>query len=185
MNPALREPRALGLDLALRSTGVASSLGWCDRIRPGGPGSPNRAMCGLERLRYIVKKVRDLAADYDLAVIEGAAYGRGGQAGHDELAALRWMVRDAVDRAGIPIAMAPPTTVKLWATGSGRADKDAMISAAVTRFPLADIRSSDEADALALADLGAAWLTTDTALTDTQKRAIKGVPWPVREVVLR
>ena len=177
--------RALGLDLSLRSTGVASSLGWCTRIRPGGPGSPNRHMSGLERLRYIVGKVKALAVGHDLAVIEGAAYARGGQAGHDELSALRWMVRDIVDRSGLPIAMVPPTTLKLWATGSGKASKADMIAAAVTRYPLADVRTDDEADALHLADMGAAWLDVRLGLSDTQVRAMRGVPWPASEVTVR
>lgn len=180
-----RGVRALGLDLSLRSTGVASALGWCTRIRPGGPGSPNRHMCGLERLRYIVGRVRALAVDYDLAVIEGAAYARGGQAGHDELSALRWMVRDIVDRAGIPIAMVPPTTLKLWATGSGKASKADMIAAAVTLHPLADVRTDDEADALHLADMGAIWLAGSGPLPDHQQRAMRGVPWPASEVTVR
>lgn len=183
-DPAVREPRALGLDLSLTSTGVASSLGWCTRIRPGGPGSPNRNMCGVERLRYIVGKVKALAVDYDLAVIEGPSYGSKGGKEH-ERGGLWWMVRDIVDRAGIPVAVVPPTTLKLYATGSGKAKKTDMITAAVTRYPLADVRTDDEADALHLADMGAAWLDVRLGLSDTQVRAMRGVPWPASEVTVR
>jgi crossover junction endodeoxyribonuclease RuvC len=170
-------PRALGLDLSLTSTGVASSLGWCTRIRP--------RTRGLDRLREIVTSVRGHAKGYPLAVIEGPAYSRASQAGHDELAALRWMVRDALDRARIPIAIVAPTTLKLWATGKGNASKGDMKSAMATRFPASGLTSSDEADALALADMGAAWLTNQEILTDHERRGLRGVDWPEQEVTLR
>lgn len=180
-----RGVRTLGLDLSLTSTGVASSLGWCTRIRPGGPTSPNKNMCGLERLRYIVARVKALAVDYDLAVLEGPSYNSKGGKEH-ERGGLWWMVRDIVDRAGIPVAVVPPSTLKLFATGSGKASKADMKDAAKGRFSMADIRSSDEADALHLADMGAAWLNWMTVdLSPTQQRAMRGVPWPASEVTVR
>lgn len=179
--PAVREPRALGLDLSLTSTGVASSLGWTERIRP--------RTRGLDRLRLIVSRVRAYAdADgYHLAVIEGPAYSRGGQAGHDELSALRWMARDVLDRAGLPVVIAPPQSVKLWAAGKGNAGKGDVANAMDTRFPGLGLMAGqryDEADALALADMGAAWLRSDT-LPDHQTRAMAGATWPTQEVTLR
>lgn len=178
--PTPSAPRVLGLDLSLTSTGVASSLGWCTRIRP-------RAR-GLDRLRLIVSRVRAYAdADgYHLAVIEGPAYSRAGQAGHDELSALRWMVRDVLDRAGLPVGIAPPQSVKLWAAGKGNAGKAAVAAAMARRFPglgLLDGARYDEADALALAEMGHAWLDT-WCLSPTQQRALAGVAWPEQEVTL-
>lgn len=177
IKPLIREG-ALGLDLSLTSTGIASSLGWCTRLRPRDRG--------LERLRAIVTRVREYAKGYPLVVIEGPAYSRAGQAGHDELSALRWMVRDVLDRAGHPIAIVPPTTLKLWATGKGNASKIDMVRAMTDRFPGSGLTSPDEADALALADMGAAWLdTAHPGLSATEQRAIKGVAWPEAEVTLR
>ncbi|MFY7069611.1 hypothetical protein ACOQFV_27450 [Nocardiopsis changdeensis] len=160
----------LGLDLSLTSTGVASSLGWAERIRP-------RQLRGLERLRYIRERITGYARPYSLAVLEGPAYGRATQAGHDEMAALRWMVRDDLDRLGVPVAIIPPSTLKLWATGRGNADKVSMTKAMSARFPDVEITSSDEADALALADMGNAWATA-APLTPAQGRAVQGATWP-------
>jgi len=181
MTTSLR-PRALGLDLSLTSTGVASSLGWCARIRSAGPGSPNRHMKGLERLRYIVAKVRSLLGEYDLVVIEGPSYGSRHGSAH-ERGGLWWMVRDAVEAARIPVAVAPPSSVKLWAAGHGHATKQQVIDAMCDRYPNAVIRSSDEADALALAHLGAAWLVEEVGHTDAQRRAMSGVDWPHAHVL--
>ncbi|OLT27768.1 hypothetical protein BJF83_17445 [Nocardiopsis sp. CNR-923] len=174
-------PAALGLDLSLTSTGVASSLGWAERIRP--------RTRGLDRLRTIVGRVRGYASadHYALAVIEGPAYGHGRQAGHDELAALRWMVRDALDRNGLPVAIVPPSTLKLWATGNGRAGKGdvaAAMDARHTGLGLLVGQRYDEADALALADMGAAWLD-NWCLSPAQQRAMSGVTWPAGEVTAR
>lgn len=172
---------ALGLDLSLTSTGVASPLGWADRIRP--------RTRGLDRLRTIVSQVRAYADgdQYALAAIEGPAYSRAGQAGHDELSALRWMVRDTLDRAGLPIAVIPPSTLKLWATGNGRATKGDMATAMDARHPGMGLLSGqryDEADALALADMGTAWLN-HWLLSPVQQRAMAGVAWPEAEVTAR
>ncbi|GAB3693452.1 hypothetical protein [Nocardiopsis oceani] len=170
-------PRALGADLSLTSTGVASSLGWCTRIRPDAPGSPDRTMKGLDRLRYIVAKVGSLLGEYDLVVIEGPSYGSRHGSAH-ERGGLWWMVRDAVEAARIPVAVASPSSVKLWAAGHGHASKQDVIDAMCDRYPNAVIRSNDEADALALASLGAAWLAEEPGATDAQRRALSGVDWP-------
>lgn len=162
--------RVLGLDLSLTSTGIASSAGWCDRIRP-------RGLRGLERLRHIVAEVRSHAGGYQLAVIEGPAYSRAGQAGHDELAALRWMTRDLLDRMDVPVAVAPPACLKLWATGRGNATKLCVRDAMAAVYPAAAIASSDEADALALASMGAAWWSR-ASLADPQQRSLLGTAWP-------
>lgn len=47
---------------------------------------------------------------------------------------------------GRPLLEAPPSSVKLWATGSGRADKSAMVAAAARRYGVQV--GDDEADAL-------------------------------------
>ena len=168
-------PRVIGLDLSLTSSGVASSLGWTDTIRP-------KKILGLDRLRMIVDAVRTYTSGYDLVVIEGPSFGHSGFRQHEELVALRWMVRDVVDRQQVPFAIVPPATLKLYATGRGNATKNDMAQAMDQAYPgrtpgfLAG-RRFDEADALALADMGAAYLT-NASLTAAQTRAIATVQWP-------
>ena len=109
-------PRVIGLDLSLTSSGVASSLGWTDTIRP-------KKIRGLDRLRMIVDAVRTYTSGYDLVVLEGPSFGHSGFRQHEELVALRWMVRDVVDRQQVPFAIVPPATLKLYAVGKGNAKK--------------------------------------------------------------
>lgn len=164
--------RVLGLDLSLTSTGVASDLGWTDRIRPGD-------LRGLERLRYITRTIGDYARTgrYRLAVLEGPSYGSRYGSPH-ERGGLWWMVYDLLDRHEIPVAVAPPTCLKLWATGSGAASKTAVLDSMLRRYPHAEITTSDEADALALAEMGAAWRQAWCLTNAAQRRALDGVAWP-------
>lgn len=168
-------PRVIGLDLSLTSSGVASSLGWTDTIR-------TTKLRGLDRLRKITTDVRAYATGYTLAVIEGPSYGHSGFRQHEELVALRWMVRDMLDHADVPFTLVPPATLKLWATGKGNATKNDMAAAMDERHPghtpgfLAGQRY-DEADALALAEMGAAHLSGG-GLSATQERAMAKVVWP-------
>lgn len=168
-------PRVIGLDLSLTSSGVASSLGWTDTIRP-------KKIRGLDRLRMILSSVRAYTSGYDLVVIEGPSFGHTGFRQHEELVALRWMIRDVVDRQQVPFVVVPPATLKLYATGRGNAKKNDMAQAMDKAYPgrtpgFLDGRRFDEADALALADMGAAYLT-NASLTAAQQRAMATVQWP-------
>jgi Holliday junction resolvasome RuvABC endonuclease subunit len=73
--------------------------------------------------------------------------------GYHERAGLWWMIVHRLWRLGIPVAIASPANVKLFATGKGNAAKDRVLAAAVRKFP--EIESNDEADALCCAALGA------------------------------
>jgi Holliday junction resolvasome RuvABC endonuclease subunit len=68
------------------------------------------------------------------------------------LAAAQAAVLIACDRVGIVPVMLAPSQLKLWATGDGRADKNAMIAAARCRGYRGD--HPDEADAWLLAAWG-------------------------------
>src|SRR5699024_12232855 len=91
-------PRVIGLDLSLTSSGVASSLGWTDTIRP-------KKIRGLERLRMILESVRAYTSGYDLVVLEGPSFGHSGFRQHEELVALRGMSRDVVARQQVTFAI--------------------------------------------------------------------------------
>lgn len=58
-----------------------------------------------------------------------------------------WCEDRAVPYTGIPVG-----TVKKLATGSGRADKEAMVLAAQRRWPEADVTDDNQADALWIAE---------------------------------
>lgn len=162
------QPRVIGLDLSLTSTGVAGN-GWTDRIK---------TKCrGHMRLDVIVDNILDFVRHADLVVVEGPSYGSTGSSYH-ELAGLWWLVTHNLWVHGIPFAVAAPGQVKRYATGKGNADKDVVIRQVARRFPWFE-GGNDEADALILAAMGADQLGHPiAAMPETHRKALKSVEWP-------
>lgn len=111
------------------------------------------------RLSRITGVVCAFAEEADHVVIEDGVYHRVG-GGHEELAALRLMVRSELWFRGVPFTMVRPSTLKLYTTGSGTASKDEMVSAVDGRHGTLyeSVRKAhgryDMADATALAAMG-------------------------------
>jgi Holliday junction resolvasome RuvABC endonuclease subunit len=153
--------RVVGADLSLRSTGISDG-----RFHIQFPTSAGLPM--EERLDAIVREVMSFVRSgvthvFDhpasLVVIEDGATSRTGP-GHEELAALRYMVRVKLWAEGYPFALVRPNTLKAYTTGNGSASKDDMVAALDLRYgtSLALAPKSygryDRADALALAAMG-------------------------------
>jgi crossover junction endodeoxyribonuclease RuvC len=80
---------------------------------------------------------------------------------------------------GVPVAMVPPSTLKVYATGSGAADKDAMLKAARGMWPDVDIEDDNSADALLLAAMGARYLGHPCDDVPAERWAsLDGAEWP-------
>lgn len=168
--------KVIGIDPSLTSTGVASPLGWTEAIK-------TKKLRGLPRLRSILDELRTYTLGATLVVIEGPSYGHAGFRQHEELVALRWMIYDLLDRADTPCVLVPPSSLKLWATGKGNASKED-VAAAMDRRHNGEFLAKkrfDEADALALAEMGAGWLN-NWCLSPERQRAMAGVEWPELEV---
>lgn len=179
----------VGIDLSLTATGVAV-------IATGGEGSPIQGqyvvstvkskpsdspsvLTRLARMQRITKSVVDHCLHADLVVVEGPSFAsRNGQA-HDR-AGLWWMVTDAIVEEGIDLAVCPPSSRMKYATGKGNASKDAVLAAAIRRYPDAEISNNNEADAFVLAAMGARWLGAqiEPTLPMTHLTAMGGVAWP-------
>ncbi len=128
----------LGLDLSLTSTGVAH----CD----GSSSTWNVKLLGVNRLISLRDRLVGLLDDpVDLVVLEGYAFGRPHHACH--LGELGGVIRVTLHEAGVPWAVIPPASLKLYATGRGNASKEEMLVAAVRRLGYQG-SSNDEADAL-------------------------------------
>lgn len=90
--------------------------------------------------------------------------------------AWAWTTRaeELASRRGIEFRQVAATTVKLWATGSGAADKEAMRAAAIRRAGLTGIEAAlltyDEADAICLALYAAAGFPTTETQAERKKR---------------
>jgi crossover junction endodeoxyribonuclease RuvC len=93
----------------------------------------------------------------DLVVIEHLSFGSHGSATRD-LAGLWWLIVRMLDQYDMPLGVVAPGTLKRWATGNGNADKREVAAAMIQRWPGTSFRSTDEADALALASIGLHYL---------------------------
>lgn len=169
--------RVVGIDPSLTATGVATVLirsgtppeatvTGCDSISPG-------KLRDLERIQYLLHQVRVWASNADLAVMEGPSYNSVTGSQH-ERGGLWWMLLERLTAWGVPVAVVPPTSREKYATGKGGCGKDAVLAAAVRRYPDAPITSNDEADAVVLAAMGARWagVPLETSITKPQLEAM-------------
>ncbi|MFF9200005.1 hypothetical protein ACF09L_32840 [Streptomyces sp. NPDC014779] len=165
-------PLVIGLDLSLTSTGIAGES-WTDRIRTKTRGDM--------RLHYLVGQVATFIRAADLVVLEGPSYGHGAMAGHEDLAGLRVLVRQYCHRHQIPYAVIPPSTLKLYATGYGKASKGEVRSAVADRYGVHTEGAAryDEADAYVAMAAGMDWLGYQLApVPERAAKALAGVTWP-------
>ena len=168
----------IGLDLSLTSTGVAG-VGWTDRIRT--------RLRGDERLDHIAEQVRDYLRPADLVVLEGPSFGHGAMAGHEDLAGLRVLVRLYCHGHGIPYAVVPPSSLKLYVTGRGNSGKGEVRTAIAERYGIHTEGPAryDEADAYGLVAAAHDWLGHPLApVPDRQRAALDGCQWPDPEAVI-
>lgn len=187
----MTQRRVVGLDLSLTSTGVSDGhTHHAFRTTP--------EQCIEERLDIQTQLATDFvfcqgqwAGQWDrgllradLVVIEGPSYGSRGP-GHEELAALRYMVRTRLHKARIPFAIFPPSVLKLYTTGTGRASKHQMVAAVrerhgvdMTQYKVKDGRY-DMADAYALAAMGYARIGQPLPTTGpAPDKYMKSLFWP-------
>lgn len=135
--------------------------------------------------------VRQASPDTMLAVIERTAYGAQQAQSGDQRSGVWWLVATALVRHGVPLAVVANNTSKKYLTGSGRASKADVHAAVLACYPRRPRRpelramAQDEADAAALAILGADWAGWPGPYLDGRRGsgwARAGV-WPRREDV--
>lgn len=186
----------LGIDQSLQSTGVCMFVdSTCAETR----ALAFPSVTGLDRLAFILQGVRDVidagggAGSFELAVLEGYAYGGTGMTFH--LAELGGLLRWHLAREwGIPYIVVPPSTLKKFVTGNGRADKVQMCEVARLVYDRDFLKTSwsrrkgtpkpddwgqkdehwrdDEADAFFLANVGAFYNGTWDRVATLDQRAI-------------
>lgn len=115
----------LGIDPSLTSTGVCISrynlAYYTEVIRS------DKDQDTYTRINYIVDKIFDIAVRYEpeKIVIEGVAFGGVGNATRD-LAGLHYMLACSLKLVYDDVIIVPPTSLKKFATGSGKAKKQDM-----------------------------------------------------------
>ncbi len=177
-----------GVDPSLSSTGIAILGEGAQMFRrvqskPSGDELAPR----LDRLRRqavnVIRAIERAAYDDGLAleviVVEGPAYGVTTQMSH-MLAGFWWLLVHGLAQVA-PVAVAQPTTLKKFATGTGRAEKDEVLAAAIAAFPGAGIRNNDVADASVLAAMGAVHVGVEFGggFAPSGRDSVKAVRWPL------
>lgn len=184
--------RILGIDTSLTSTGVAvlthgpfgvtvttHTVDTAPPKRAKGDKTPVTVTERWQRLRTI----RDLGISFtpvlpDLAVLEAPSYGSVGGSTWDRAGAW-WLVVDRLHSVGVPVAIVPPKTRALWASGSGASSK-APIAVHLSRmWPDVDPGiSDDEWDALALVSMGGQHLGALPVELARHRDQIAKIAWP-------
>lgn len=158
--------KAVGIDLAISKTGVACFEGGSDIPLPivVGYGAIEykkpitlefsamlaRYMSIAERVILFVKEHNP-----DIVVFEHYAFCPRGRTNNlTKLAELRGIIFSDLVNITTNVAFVPPTRLKMYATGNGTSDKEAMIAQALKEFPAEVKGESDMADALYLAHYG-------------------------------
>lgn len=142
----------MGIDPSLRSTGIAFRR---DNEVVSFRVCPTK-LSGLKRLQVIRDEVSRFItfASPDIVCIEGYALGfRGASNTLFGLGELGGVLRLMIAERGLPQVVVPPTSLKLYATGSGSAKKDAMRSALLEQHNIV-LRNDDQVDAVWLMFLG-------------------------------
>ena len=192
--------RLVGLDLSLRSTGIARLTLSADGEVAGtstdvvGSTLDNDATVAdrARRIRTlagdITRAIGGVLAHVDLVVVEGPSFGSN-QPGASELHGLRWAVLARLAGQEVPIVVVAPKTLKLYATGDGNAPKTTVVQAVRRHYgdrfdiPLrkADGRE-DVADAIVLAAMAARSVGHPIDLDHpTRDRAMRSPRWATRE----
>lgn len=148
------KPRVIGLDLAAESTGVALPDGTTLTIRaPKARGKTRTLADDLARMDHAeVEMAAVLKHTADLVVIEDYAAGIKSAAAH-RLAEIGGIIRLACHRAGVPIALINNMHLKIYATGTTKAEKRDMSMWAYKRAGV-EFPNSDECDAWWLRAMG-------------------------------
>lgn len=147
----------VALDLSLTSTGVAilnsdgTAVTWT--LRSTGKSADSLAQ-RASRIAGIANTVVPIPNDDDEVIIESPAHGAPGGSTWDR-AGLWWAVVMGLAERRIVTHHVAPTTVKKWIAGSGRAEKNTVGVHIGRLFPDVEIKSDDEADALAMAHIAA------------------------------
>lgn len=175
--------RVVGIDLSLSSSGVAviQCVGDECEVTATSYTSKGQRADGLRdrytRIQLLAAAVGEYVDAATLAVIEGPSHGSLGGSPVDRHY-LWWAVVGDLLKGGIPVAVVAPATRAKFATGSGRGDKAAVAGAVSRLWPDLILANSDEADAVALAHMGAVALEWPVLTLQRHRECLPAVKWP-------
>ena len=172
--------RVLAIDPSLRRNGLCISDGTTWLLEPDG-------RTGVQRLSYLRDQVEEIIESYQphVVMLENYAHGKGNRA--HQIGEWGGVLRLLLHEMGRPVVQVAPKSLKVFATGSGAADKVAMVAAMSEAAGRQFRKEGDEADAFALcampfALIGAPWFPVAPELV----QKLHKLDWPrvVREAVV-
>jgi len=162
---------AVGIDLSLTATGVASSHGWCELV--GQDGILKLPI--LDRWRALANlrtKIIYAVGRPGLVCIEAPALSRS-RGGTFERGWLWYAVVGSLINLDIPVVEVGIGQLKRYATGNGSANKGGVLVAVTKRWPAFDTKGDDNlADAAVLAAIGAELLGSPLAPMPAAQRTV-------------
>ena len=164
--------RVVGLDASLTSTGYAFFLDnelVSGRIRA-------KELRGAKRLDFLVERVEEIfsRANADFLALEGYSMGsKGSRVFH--IGELGGALKLVAIRRKMRILTIPPTSVKVFATGNGRAEKEDVIRGIETNWGY-QIDKHDMADAFVILQMGIAFANRKVyrRYPEVRRRALEG-----------
>jgi Holliday junction resolvasome RuvABC endonuclease subunit len=178
--------QVLGIDPSLRCTGVAT-VGEAGMVFPSRvPTMSMETLTGQRDLvRYIVGSVLAFAPATNLLTVIERPYVPQGQGGAGSLIERAWLFGMLVDQLMLrgPVVDVRPSLRAKYAAHNGNADKAAVKAAIRDAYPNVRVRDDNEADAIALAAMGARFLgmPIDGTPSKAQEQAMTAVHWPTPE----
>lgn len=164
-----------GIDASTKSTGLALPDGRLLTIAPrAGAKDPARRLDEIER--EIVRALRLAPPLPRLVLVEGPAPHSLGILSTIATAKVRAVLELGLYRLGVPCLEISPSSLKRYATGSGAAEKRAMIEAAEALG--ATPRNDDEADAFHLRHLARAAYGLEPLTTPHGLEIVASITWP-------
>lgn len=148
--PGTTPPCVVGVDLSLTATGTAWSNG--DTITYGRDNltsakvSLDRKSVLLDLLAHEVSNVitRHNTLTRDIVVVGVEMLPTTGTRVQSERCYVWWEVIRLLARAGVPVVDIPPTSIKLYITGNGDANKREMLAAVQRLLPQFDIHKTSK-----------------------------------------
>jgi Holliday junction resolvasome RuvABC endonuclease subunit len=171
----------VGIDPSLNSLGIAYRRADGEVYATCiGAGKNVRGAARLVSLRdSVMYHVRHVVFPQpSLVVLEGYAMGFGARSSSaiTGMAELGGILRVALYEAGIRVMIVPPTVLKMFVTGKGNADKEAVAAALTNEFKF-KFSKSDQYDAAGLLMMGEAQLNKRLLPRDARhakRRAMQG-----------
>lgn len=175
----------LGVDAAIAKTGLAVWMGpgqvSCMTVNT----PPASQMCFEDRVGITLAHIAQWSPDptNTVMVLEGVFRGAQGRTAVD-LGGVHYLIRYRARKRGMRFVVAGNEQIKLYATGHGRAEKQAMVEAANYHLRhLAHADDDNQADALWAMAMGVRWYygpIENPTLEPGRLKGLERLKWPDR-----